>query len=387
MRKKEIIAMILAGGQGTRLGVLTKNLAKPAVPFGGKYRIIDFPLSNCSNSGIHTVGVLTQYKPMKLNRHIGAGTAWDLNDRESGVSILPPYQDGKKDNFYKGTANAIYQNIDYIDSYDPENVLILSGDHIYKMDYSKMLEFHNDKECEATLAVMEVPFNEADRFGIMNTRDDLSIYEFEEKPKVPKSNLASMGIYIFKWRTLRKYLIDDENNKYSQNDFGKNIIPKMIEDNIRVCAYPFKGYWKDVGTIESLWEANMDLLKEDNKLNLYDNKWPIYTNYSASPIQYIGPRATVRDSIIVDGCSINGSISNSVICQGVKVGKNSIIKNSVIMPNCVIEDNVTIDKAIIDSDVIVKKNSVIGNGIEVSVVGKCENVINSTYNKEIYSSV
>lgn len=387
MRKKEIVAMILAGGQGTRLGVLTKNLAKPAVPFGGKYRIIDFPLSNCSNSGIHTVGVLTQYKPMKLNKHIGAGAAWDLNSRESGVSILPPYQDGKTDNFYKGTANAIYQNIDYIDSYDPENVLILSGDHIYKMDYSKMLKFHKDKECEATLAVMEVPLNEAGRFGIMNTRDDLSIYQFEEKPKVPKSNLASMGIYIFKWSALRKYLIEDENNKYSQNDFGKNIIPKMIEDNVRVCAYPFKGYWKDVGTIDSLWEANMDLLRDDNRLNLYDKEWPIYTNYSASPIQYIGPRATVSNSIIVDGCSINGCISNSVICQGVKIGKNSIIKNSVIMPNSIIEDNVVIDKAIIDSEAVVKKNSVIGNGIEVSVVGKKESILNNSCHEELYSSI
>lgn len=387
MRKKEIVAMILAGGQGTRLGVLTKNLAKPAVPFGGKYRIIDFPLSNCSNSGIHTVGVLTQYKPLKLNKHIGEGTAWDLNNRESGVSILPPYQDGKTDNFYKGTANAIYQNIDYIDSYDPEDVLILSGDHIYKMDYSKMLKFHKDKECEATLAVMEVPLNEASRFGIMNTRDDLSIYQFEEKPKVPKSNLASMGIYIFKWSALRKYLIEDENNKYSQNDFGKNIIPKMIEDKVRVCAYPFKGYWKDVGTIDSLWEANMDLLRDDNRLNLYDKEWPIYTNYSVSPIQYIGPKATVSNSIIVDGCSINGCISNSVICQGVKIGKNTIIKNSVIMPNSIIEDNVVIDKAIIDSEAVVKKNSVIGDGIEVCVVGKKESILSNSCHEEIFSSI
>lgn len=366
LRKKEIVAMILAGGQGTRLGVLTENMAKPAVHYGGKYRIIDFPLSNCANSGIEAIGVVTQYKPQELNMHIGLGEAWGLDIEGAGVSLLPPYQDGIKDNWYKGTANAIFQNIDYIDSYDPEYVLILSGDHIYKMNYENMLDFHKKKKCDATIAVMEVPMNEANRFGIMNTDDALNIYEFEEKPSEPKNNLASMGIYIFKWRVLREYLLKDEDNKFSENDFGKNIIPLMLKENRSLCAYPFRGYWKDVGTIQSLWEANMDLLDDSNELDLFNDKWPIYTNGNTkSCTQYIGSKALIKKSLVVDGCHIEGNIYNSVICNEVYVGKNAVIKDSVIMPGAVIEDNVIINKAIIGKNTIVKKDIIVGDGKEV----------------------
>jgi glucose-1-phosphate adenylyltransferase len=372
--KKEIVAMILAGGQGSRLGVLTRNVAKPAVPFGGKYRIIDFPLSNCSNSGIYTVGVLTQYKPLELNTHIGIGNPWDLDRRDGGVSILPPYQKEKGGNWYKGTANSIYQNIEFIDRYEPEYVLILSGDHIYKMDYSKMLAFHKQKEAEATIGVIEVPKSEASRFGIMNTREDMSIYEFEEKPRNPKGNLASMGIYIFNWRTLKKYLKEDEMDKFSSNDFGKNIIPKMINGENRMVAYSFKGYWKDVGTINSLWEANMDLLSKDNSLDLYDEDWRIYSVNHSSPAQYIGTDAIIRNSLVVEGCSIYGEVSNSVVFQGVQIGKNSIVMDSVIMPNVKIGDNVIINKAIVGSDAVIRKESRIGNGEEIAVIGSKEEV-------------
>lgn len=366
LRKKEIVAMILAGGQGTRLGVLTENMAKPAVHYGGKYRIIDFPLSNCANSGIEAIGVVTQYKPQELNMHIGLGEAWGLDIEGAGVSLLPPYQDGIKDNWYKGTANAIFQNIDYIDSYDPEYVLILSGDHIYKMNYENMLDFHKKKKCDATIAVMEVPMNEANRFGIMNTDDELNIYEFEEKPSEPKNNLASMGIYIFKWQVLREYLLKDEDNKFSENDFGKNIIPLMLKENRSLCAYPFRGYWKDVGTIQSLWEANMDLLDDSNELDLFNDKWPIYTNGNTkSCTQYIGSKALIKKSLVVDGCHIEGNIYNSVICNEVYVGKNAVIKDSVIMPGAVIEDNVIINKAIIGKNTIIKKDIIVGDGKEV----------------------
>ena len=294
MSKKEIVAMILAGGQGTRLGALTKNIAKPAVPYGGKYRIIDFALSNCLNSGINTVGILTQYKPRELNSHIGIGAPWDLDRRDGGVSLLSPYkEENDGGDWYSGTANAIYKNLEYIDNYDPEYVLILSGDQIYKMDYSKMLEYHKKNKADATIAVIEVTYEEAKRFGIMNTNDDLSIYEFEEKPKNPKGTLASMGIYIFNWKVLRKYLIDDAVDETSENDFGKNIIPNMLNDGHTLFAYPFKGYWKDVGTIESFWEASMDLLRKENELNLYDNNWRICTVNSANPPQYIGSDAVV----------------------------------------------------------------------------------------------
>ena len=331
MGRKEIVAMILAGGQGSRLGVLTKDIAKPAVPFGGKYRIIDFPLSNCSNSGIYTVGVLTQYKPLDLNAYIGIGDPWDLDRRNGGVTILPPYQGEKGGAWYKGTANAIYQNIQFIDRYEPEYVLILSGDHIYKMDYYKMLDFHKSHNADATIAVINVPLDEASRFGIMNTNEDSTIYEFEEKPKNPKSTNASMGVYIFKWSVLKGYLIQDEMDKDSSNDFGKNIIPKMLNSGRKLVAYPFKGYWKDVGTIESLWEANMDLLKIDNELNLYDSEWKIYSDNQIRPAQHIGEKAKIANSLIVEGCIVNGEVEDSILSQGVTVGKNTIIRDSVIM--------------------------------------------------------
>lgn len=374
MINKEVVAMILAGGQGSRLGILTKNLAKPAVPFGGKYRIIDFPLSNCANSGIYTVGVLTQYKPLELNNHIGIGDAWDLDRRDGGVSILPPYQEEQGGDWYKGTANAIYQNIGYIDKYDPEYVLILSGDHIYKMDYDNMLEFHKEKNADVTIAVIEVTMEEATRFGIMNTREDLSIYEFEEKPKFPKSNKASMGVYIFNWKELKKYLKEDELDSTSSNDFGKNIIPKMLKDNKRMVAYPFKGYWKDVGTIDSLWEANMDLLLNRNELDLNASEWKIYSKNPVRPAQFIGNEARVKNSLITEGCMIYGDIENSVISQGVSVGKNVVIKDSVIMPNVRIEDNVIINKAIVGSDAVIGKGCKVGDGVNVSVVAANENL-------------
>ena len=376
--KKEIVAMILAGGQGSRLGVLTKKLAKPAVPFGGKYRIIDFPLSNCSNSGIYTVGVLTQYKPLELNSHIGIGAPWDLDRRDGGVSILPPYQEEKGGKWYKGTANAIYQNIEYIDRYDPEYTLILSGDHIYKMNYDSMLEFHKEKGADATIAVIDVPIEEASRFGIMNTKEDLSIYEFEEKPSKPKSTKASMGIYIFNWSTLKKFLIMDENDETSSNDFGKNIIPKMLNANMKLVAYPFKGYWKDVGTIRSLWEANMDLLNMDNELNLYDDSWKIYSENIAMPAQYIGKSSEVKESLVTEGCIIEGDVDHSVIFQGVKIGKNSIVKNSVIMNGATVEENVIINKAIIGSKAVIGNDCSIGDGNKIAVIASNEKLENGT---------
>lgn len=374
MGKNEMVAMILAGGQGSRLGVLTKKLAKPAVPFGGKYRIIDFPLSNCSNSGIYTVGVLTQYKPLELNAHIGIGEAWDLDRTQGGVSILPPYQEEKGGEWYKGTANAIYQNIEFVDRYDPEYILILSGDHIYKMDYTKMLDFHKEREAEATIAVIEVSMEEASRFGIMNTREDLSVYEFEEKPKKPKNNLASMGIYIFNWKTLKKYLREDEANKASKNDFGMNIIPSMLGDGNKLVAYPFKGYWKDVGTIDSLWEANMDLIREDNELDLHEEEWKIYSVNAVRPAQYIGENAKISNSLVVEGCVVNGQVENSILFQGVQIGKNSVIRDSIIMTDAKIGDNVVIEKAIVGSGAIVRKDCKISLGDEIAIIGAKEEV-------------
>ena len=360
MRKKEWISMILAGGQGSRLTLLTKKIAKPAVHFGGKYRIIDFPLSNCSNSGIDTVGVLTQYQPLALNSYIGIGSPWDLDRKKGGVTLLPPYLKEKGGEWYKGTANAIYQNINFVDEYDPEYVLILSGDHIYKMDYSQMLDYHKSKGAEATIAVIEVPWDETSRFGIMNTRTDGEIYEFDEKPKNAKSNLASMGIYIFNWRTLRKYLIEDEENPESSNDFGKDIIPRMLASSIKMFAYPFEGYWKDVGTIESLWEANMDLLKDNNELNLYDTSWRIYSVNPVRPPHFAAAGSVVRGSMVGEGCVIYGEVHNSVLFPGVYVGKNAIIKDSVVMPKAVIEDSVTMDRSIIGSETLIKAGCKIG---------------------------
>jgi glucose-1-phosphate adenylyltransferase len=374
MLKKELVAMILAGGQGSRLGILTKRLAKPAVPFGGRYRIIDFTLSNCSNSGIDTVGVLTQYKPLELNSHIGIGSSWDLDRRNGGVYILPPYQEETGGNWYKGTADAIFQNISFIDNYNAEYVLVLSGDHIYKMDYEVMLNYHKEKKADATIAVIDVSLEEASRFGIMNTNEDGSIYEFQEKPKKPKSTKASMGIYIFNWKLLKKFLREDQKDKESSNDFGKNIIPKMLEKNIKMYSYAFQGYWKDVGTIESLWEANMDLLKEDNKLNMQCQNWRIYSQNHVKPAQYVGPNAQIRSSISVDGCEIYGEVDNSVLFQGVTVGENSKVINSVIMPDTKIEDNVIINKVIVGSNAIIRSGCVIGDGKNVTVIGSSEEI-------------
>ena len=370
MPKKEMIAMILAGGQGSRLKVLTKNTAKPAIPFGGKYRIIDFTLSNCSNSGIDTVGVLTQYQPLALNSHIGVGAAWDLDRNNGGVTLLPPYMDESGGDWYKGTANAIYQNTNFIDSYDPEYVLILSGDHIYKMDYSKMLHFHKEKLADATIAVIEVPIEEAPRFGIMNTTCDNKIYEFEEKPQNPKNNMASMGVYIFTWKFLKNCLKEDGSNKHSSNDFGKNIIPTMLKNEKNLYAYPFKGYWKDVGTIKSLWEANMDLIDDNNELNIHDETWKIYSVNPTNPAQYIGPNAKVTNSLVVEGCIVLGEVYNSVLFQGVTIGKNSKISNSVIMPNTKIANNVIIDKAIIGNNVIIRGHSLIGISDDITLIAE-----------------
>lgn len=369
MMKKEMIAMILAGGQGSRLGVFTKNIAKPAVSFGGKYRIIDFVLSNCSNSGIDTVGVLTQYRPLLLNSHIGIGSNWDLNRRNGGLSILQPYMNEKEGNWYKGTADAIYQNMNYIDSYDPEYILILSGDHIYKMDYSHMLEFHKAKDADVTIAVMEVDWNEASRFGIMNTDKNSFIYEFEEKPKNPKSNLASMGIYIFNWKKIKKYFESEK----MYLDFGKNLIPKMLEDNLKMISYQFDGYWRDVGTIESLWQANMDLINTENGFNLNDPNWKIYTDTMAMPPQYIGEDANIKNSILVDGCRVFGSVENTVLSHGVTVGEGSIIKDSVIMSNAKIGKNVVIEKAMIGEGAIIEDNCYIHKDDgSISVVSEFE---------------
>lgn len=374
MQKKQIVAMLLAGGQGSRLGILTKDIAKPAVPFGGKYRIIDFPLSNCSNSGIDTVGVLTQYQPLMLNTHIGIGAPWDLDRKNGGVSVLPPHTKESGGNWYNGTADAIYQNTNFIDHYDPEYVLILSGDHIYKMDYDKMLNFHKEQKADATIAVFEVPLDEANRFGIMNTNEDNTIYEFEEKPTNPKSNLASMGIYIFNWSELKKYLKEDQLNNNSSNDFGKNIIPSMLNNGKRMIAYPFKGYWKDVGTVESLWQANMDLLDESNQLDIHDNSWKIYSVNPTMPPQYVGSEAKVKNSLIVEGCTIMGEVTNSVLFPGVHIGKNTVVKDSVIMAHTKIGDNIIINKAIIGSNVTVRKNSIIGNGDKIALIGENQEI-------------
>ena len=368
--KKECVAMLLAGGQGTRLGVLTQNVAKPAVPFGGKYRIIDFPISNTINSGIDTIGVLTQYQPFELNQYIGNGQPWDLDRLNGGAFVLPPYQRGKSGEWYKGTANAIYQNINFIDRYDPEYVLILSGDHIYKMDYSEMLDFHKKNEADCTIAVLDVSLEEASRFGIMNTNDDGSVYEFEEKPKHPKSTKASMGIYIFTWAKLRDYLIRDEENKNSSNDFGKNIIPMMLEDKQRLFAYRFDGYWKDVGTISSLWEANMDLLNPQSGLVINDRNWKIFARNTAQPPQYIGDDAVIGNSIISEGCRIDGKITDSVIYYGAKIAKGAEIKDSIIMPYAEVGENARICHAIVGWNTKVGNNCVVGAPQEAAVNGE-----------------
>ncbi len=361
-RKKECVAMLLAGGQGSRLYVLTKNVAKPAVPFGGKYRIIDFPLSNCINSGIDTVGVLTQYEPHVLNAYIGSGQTGDLDRLRGGVSVLPPYQRGKASEWYKGTANAIYQNIPFIADYDPEYVLILSGDHIYKMDYNKMLRQHKETGADATIAVLDVPLSEASRFGIMNCKPDGTIYEFEEKPKEPKSTLASMGIYIFSWKKLRKYLEEDEANSKSSNDFGKDIIPAMLANGEKMVSYRFEGYWKDVGTIESLWEANMDLLSPNSGLNLSDDSWKIYGRTTGSPPHFTAKGAKVQHTLLSEGCEIAGNVSESVLFSDVKVAKNANVEYSILMPGAVVEEGANVRYAIVASGAVIAKGASIGAG-------------------------
>ena len=360
-RKQEIVAMLLAGGQGTRLQVLTKDMAKPAVPFGGKYRIIDFPLSNCANSGISTVGVLTQFMPLELNSYMGNGNPWDLDRVDGGLTILPPYTAGKTGEWYKGTANAIYQNIKYIEQYDPEYVLILSGDHIYKMNYNKMLEFHKEKKADLTVAHINVPLEEASRFGILNTDDNLRIVEFLEKPEHPVSTKASMGIYIFNWKVLKEYLIRDEENPESEKDFGKNIIPMLLEEDRRIYAFPFAGYWKDVGTIESLWEANMDLIKRRDEFNIADKSWKIYYRHEGRLPQYIGESAEVTESMISDGTIVLGKVHESIVSSGVSIAQNSRVLGSIIMQNAVIEEGATVVNSIIAEGTVVKRGVTVGH--------------------------
>ena len=363
MEKKEIMALLLAGGQGSRLGILTKNTAKPAVRYGGKYRIIDFPLSNCINSGIDTVGVLTQYQPLMLNQHIGIGIPWDLDRKSGGVTILAPHVKGGEEmgDWFMGTANAIYQNIEFIENNSPEYVLILSGDHIYKMDYSKMLDFHKKNKCAATIAVLEVPFEEASRFGIMNTLEDDRIYEFEEKPQNPKSNLASMGIYIFTWEKLKEALVEDS-KIHPDSDFGMHIIPKMLADGETLYAYRFNDYWKDVGTIESYWQANMELIKTVPEFNFYDKFWKIYTKTDNQPPQYVGRGAKLQQSIASEGCEVYGEVHSSVLGPDVLIKKGAVVRDSILMENVVIEEGAVVDRCIIDRNNIIGKGAVLGEG-------------------------
>ena len=361
MKQNNMLAMILAGGRGTRLLELTKKNAKPAVYFGGKYRIIDFPLSNCVNSGIDAVGILTQYQPLVLNEYIGNGQPWDLDSMHSGVNCLSPYQAVDGADWYSGTANAIYQNIDYMESFNPDYVLILSGDHIYKMNYAKMLAEHKAKGADATIAVIEVPMREASRFGIMNADEDGRIVEFEEKPEHPKSNLASMGIYIFDWKLLRKMLTADLKNPDSSHDFGKDIIPQMLQDGKNLFAYKFKGYWKDVGTIDSLWEANMDLLDKNNELDLDDPTWKIYTEDVTALPQYIGPDAKIKNAFITQGCIIEGEVTSSVLFTGVKVGAGAKIIDSVLMPGAVVEPGAVLNRVIVADNVKIGSQAVVGS--------------------------
>ena len=358
--KKEVVAMLLAGGQGSRLGVLTKKIAKPAVPFGGKYRIIDFPLSNCANSGIEAVGVLTQYQPLVLNEYIGNGQPWEIDGMNSGVTCLSPYESKKGSEWYSGTANAIYQNISYIDRYNPEYVVVLSGDHIYKMDYADMIKFHKEHDAACTIAVIDVSLEEASRFGILNTNEDGSIYEFEEKPAHPKSTNASMGIYVFSWKKLRKYLIEDAENENSSNDFGKDVLPAMLNAGERMFAYPFEGYWKDVGTVESLWDANMDLLDPNLKLDLRD----IYSKNPMFPPHYVSETATVKNSNISDGCIVEGEVENSILFPGVKIEKGAKVDYSIIMPNTVVKANADIKYSIVSENTVIGCNAVIGGNPE-----------------------
>ncbi len=352
------IAMLLAGGQGSRLGVLTKNRAKPAVPFGGKYRIIDFTLSNCVNSGVNTVGVLTQYQPLELNDYIGNGQPWDLDRMDGGVHVLPPYQHRTGADWYSGTVNAIYQNIPFVDRYDPEYLLVLGGDHIYKMDYAKMIAYHQQKQADCTIAGLIVSKEQASRFGIMNTNGDGSIYEFEEKPARPKSNFASMGIYVFSWKKLRAYMTSEAGKKLA--DFGKDLIPAMLSNGEHIFAYPFKGYWKDVGTIESYWQANMDMLDPSSGLNLHDPNWRIYSRSAVEPPHYVGPEAVIHNAILAEGCEVEGSVQNSILFYGAKVGAGATVRNSVLLPGAVIQPGAKIQKAIIGEHAVIGANTIVG---------------------------
>ncbi len=364
MAKADVVAMILAGGQGARLGVLTKRIAKPAVPFGSRYRIIDFPLSNCVNSGIEIVGVLSQYQPLALNTYVGNGHPWDLDRNNAGAYILPPYQRAGESSWYKGTANAIFQNKDFIDDCNPEYVVVLSGDHIYKMDYSAMLKSHIEKGADATVAVYEVPWEEAPRFGILNTEGDDAIVEFEEKPKQPKSNLASMGVYIFTWSTLRDALIRDEADPESSNDFGKNIIPMLLNDGKKLFAYRFSGYWKDVGTISSLWETNMDILDKPEDINLVDRSWKIFSRNPVKPSQFIGTEGKVTNSALTDGCRIYGDVKHSVLSESVVVEKGAVVKDCVLLPGVVVKEGAHIERCIVDFGTIIGKDVKAGPSIE-----------------------
>jgi glucose-1-phosphate adenylyltransferase len=377
MKNKEIVAMLLAGGQGSRLGILTKNTAKPAVSFGGKYRIIDFTLSNCINSGIDTVGVLTQYQPQQLNRHIGIGIPWDLDKSFGGITILPPFLSNESNEWYSGTANAIYQNQQFIEYYNPEHVLILSGDHIYKMDYEMMLNAHKKNDADVTIAVFEVPMDIASSFGIMNTDENDRIIEFEEKPENPSSNLASMGIYIFKWKALKQALNYVE-KQHQDSDFGKHVIPHMLNNQQNIYAYKFNGYWKDVGTLESFWQANMQLIDLVPIFNLYEPYWKIYTNNSIQPPQFLGSNASTEVSILGDGSEIYGQVYNSVIGSNVTIGENSVVRNSIIMNNTTIRENCKIDRAIISENCTIGENVTIGVG---------ENIINEELPKIYYSGL
>ena len=376
-QKKRVIAMLLAGGQGSRLKVLTEKTAKPAVPFGGKYRIIDFPLSNCVNSGIDTVGILTQYQPLELNEYIGNGQPWGLNKTHSCAQVLPPYErHDKKSGWYKGTANAIYQNIDFIERYNPDYVVILSGDHIYKMDYADMVAYHEKHNASCTIAVREVPLSEASRFGILNTNPDNSIYEFEEKPKKPKSTNASMGIYVFNWKVLREALISDEEDPNSSNDFGKNIIPGLLNAGHKMMAYPFDGYWKDVGTIDSLWEANMELLGKNHEFQIRGEKSKIYGRNNALPSSYIDQNAKIRGAFVAEGCEVYGTVKHSIISVGCTVGEGALVEDSVVMPGVVIESGAIVRHAILGENSRVCKNAVVGGAFgegekkEISVTSK-----------------
>ncbi|WP_010631680.1 glucose-1-phosphate adenylyltransferase [Sporolactobacillus vineae] len=365
----EIIAMILAGGQGSRLGKLTRTIAKPAVPFGGKYRIIDFSLSNCSNSGIRTVGVITQYQPLELNNHIGNGSHWGLDGKTGGVTILQPHSSLDGEKWFEGTAHAIYQNISFIDRHHPTYILILSGDHIYKMDYEHMLDFHKRKKATATVAVIRVPEEEASRFGIMNTDNTDRIIDFEEKPAVPKSNLASMGIYIFTWEVLRRYLTESHATGQNMDDFGKNVIPSFLANGENVFAYAFDGYWKDVGTIRSLWDANMAFIDPEHELNIRDKSWRIYSKNPVAPPHYLTGSAKIRESLVVDGCYVAGEVDHSIISQNVKIGPESKITDSIIMSNTVIGKNVTIDHAIVGEHAVFADNAQVVGDKEIEVVG------------------